>query len=144
MNIFIFLVSLLAVSCYATLPVIAKKINVDIPSFAFIAITMALLSGLSLLASLFYERTFKFWEISASGWLWLGLFSFINFCGFALFLWAISKIPIAEYQLIFLLTPIISGCLAFLILGEAFHIRYLIALAFISAGLFIALKPEIN
>ncbi|MEM7618813.1 MAG: EamA family transporter, partial [Pseudomonadota bacterium] len=70
----------------------------------------------------------------------LSLFALVNFIAFAVMLFAISKIPIVEYQLIALLTPIFGGVLAYFILSEGLSIKYLIGLVFIGVGLYIALK----
>lgn len=41
-----YFVGLAAVTCYAALPVIAKKLQIDIPPFTFIAATMLILAVL--------------------------------------------------------------------------------------------------
>src|SRR3990167_1926735 len=51
--------ALVAVACYAALPVIAKKVGLAVPPFGFIAMTMAVLSIAALCASLVFERSFN-------------------------------------------------------------------------------------
>ena len=138
--IFPYIIAFMAMSGYATLTVIAKKIQADIPSFFFIAITMAVLSVLSLMIALLYEKDFNVGQLSGENWLWLLGFSLLNLVSFVLLLFAIKYIPVAEYQLILLMSPIVGGGISYLILQEAFKMQYLYGLVFIAVGLFIALR----
>lgn len=135
-----YIIAFLAISCYASLAIINKKVISDIPSFSYIGITMLLLSFLGFCASFIYEKGFSFTGISVKNWtLMIGL-AVINFVGFALLLNAITKIPVVEYQIIAVMTPVVGGLLAFLFLSEALTMRYLIGLIFIAIGLYISLK----
>lgn len=134
-----YLIALIAISCYATLSVIAKKVLSDIPPFTFITITMIFLAIFSGISALFFEKNSIFSALSTH-WLWIIGFSLINFIGFALYLYAITKMPVVEYQIIAVITPVIGGGLAYLILSEALTTRYFIGLVFIAIGLYISLK----
>lgn len=112
----------------------------DIPPFSYIAITMLLLSGIGFVASFFFEKDFSFSSISEKNWSLIISLSTINFIGFALLLNAISKIPVVEYQIIAVMTPIVGGLLALIFLSEALTVRYFIGLVFIAIGLYISLK----
>ena len=129
-----------AITGYAALIVIAKKVQLDIPSFSFIAITMALLTLFSAIVAFIYEKDFSITNLSQANWIWLISFSLINLVAFSLLLFAISKIPVVEYQIIAVITPIIGGSLGYLILSEALTARYFIGLIFIAIGLYISLK----
>ena len=120
-----------AIFGYALLPVLAKKLQADIPSFAFIAITMAFLTLFSTIASFIHEKEFSLSGISMPTFSFLNLCALVNFLAFAVMLFAISKIPIVEYQLIALLTPIFGGILAYFILSEGLSIKYFVGLIFI-------------
>lgn len=129
----------LAVSLYAILPIIAKKLEVSMPPFAFIAITMAVLSSLALCVSLAIERPYNFAHLSATHFLLLFLFGAVNLVSFTLFLKAITGIPVAHYQLIGGLGPIVAAGLAFVFLGQQVGMRFFLAIPFILVGLYIAL-----
>jgi len=136
-----YLLACVAIFCYATLPVIAKKMQADIPSFTFISITMFILMVLSGIAAFFYEReSFQISSLTTANWGLLVLIGVINFIGFSMFLFAITKIPVVEYQIMLTSMPIISGILAYFILSEGLSVKYFIGLAVIAIGLFIALK----
>lgn len=135
-----YIIAFLAISCYASLTVINKKMIGDIPPFSYIAITMLLLSGIGFVASFFFEKDFSFSSISEKNWSLIISLSTINFIGFALLLNAISKIPVVEYQIIAVMTPIVGGLLALIFLSEALTVRYFIGLVFIAIGLYISLK----
>ncbi len=129
-----------AVAFYAVLPAIAKKLEVSIPPFAFIAITMMLLGALALVLSLLFEKQFHFANLGRYELSWLFIFSFINLIGFALFLKAIMSIPVAHYQLIYgALPPLIGAFFAYIWFGEQMTLRFFIAIPFVLAGLAIAL-----
>jgi len=135
-----YIIAFLAVSCYASLAIFNKKVMPDIPSFSYIALTMMILSFLGFCASLLYEKDFSFTGISTKNWILMVSLGVVNFVGFALLLNALAKMPVVEYQIIAVLTPIVGGFLAFLFLSEALTVRYFIGLIFIAIGLYISLK----
>jgi len=101
---------------------------------------MAFLTVIAGGASYFFEKNFTLSIINTPTWFTLASFAAINFTGFAVMLFAISKIPVVEYQIIAVITPIIGGILAYFILSEGLSLKYFIGLAFIGIGLYIALK----
>jgi len=121
-----YLSSLFAITCYASLTVIAKKLQGDIPPFAFIGLTMTFLTLMAGAASFLFEKNFTLSSINTSAWFTLFGFAAINLAGFAIMLFAISKIPIVEYQIIAVITPIIGGLLAYFILSEGLSAKYFI------------------
>ena len=135
-----YIIAFIAIICYASLGVIAKKVQIDIPPFTFITITMIGLMGLSAIVAFIYERNFSISTITPMTWLWLIAFATVNFVGFILYLNAIGKMPIVEYQIIAVITPIIGGILGYLILAEALTMRYFIGIIFMAVGLYISLK----
>lgn len=134
-----YLTAFVAISCYAMLSPIAKKMQLDVPPLAFIAITMFFLCLFSAALSFITERNFSIQSISGVTWGWLGLFAFTNLMAFFFYLSALKQMPVAEYQLIFLISPIVGGMLAYFMLGEEFKTQYLIGLPIIGLGLYIAL-----
>lgn len=99
-NIWFYAVGFIAICCYALLVVISKKVQNSIPPFAFIALTMFVLMSLALIATAMFERSFSIGSLDRTTLLWILLFGIVNLAGFALYLTAISGIPVAHYQLI--------------------------------------------
>ena len=138
-NLAFYGIALVAVSLYAVLPVIAKKMQLSVPPFAFIAITTLLLASFALLASLTTERSFKISEMTLPQFGFLLLFGFVNFLAFWLYLKALSGMPVAHYQLMGSIGPIVAAMLAFAFLGEVVSLRFFLAIPIILVGFYIAL-----
>ena len=68
------------------------------------------------------------------------LFSSINFIAFALYLAAIQRLPISEYQFTELIGPIVGAIAAYFILGEMVKPQHIWGLLIIGTGLFVALR----
>ena len=130
-----------AVACYALLGPIAKKVGAKLPPFGFIALSSFLLTLVSTLIASVYEREAMIATWAKIEWRWFLFFSLLSFLGYIGYLWAIARMPIAHYEMFAIICPIIGGLMAVAMLGEPFHLRYLIGLAFMAIGLFIALKP---
>lgn len=136
-----YLIAFIAISCYASLTVLSKKVMPDIPSFSFIAITMFILAGLATAAALMYEhKDFSPTTLSLKSWGWIIGFSLINFAGFGLYLYAIKFMPIAHYQTIGLALPLVGGLLAFVLLEEVLTLRFFAGFLIAAFGIFIAVK----
>jgi drug/metabolite transporter (DMT)-like permease len=142
MLLFPYLVALGAVSCYAILTPLAKKFQVDLPPFAFITASSAILAVTSFVCSFFIEKDFLVTKTTSATWINILLFSAINLIGYFAYLKALEKIPAANYQLMYLLSPIIVAISAYFILGERVEIRQIIGLIIMSAGLCIAIWPK--
>ena len=141
MPAFPYVIAFIAISCYASLTILAKKVMPDIPSFSFIAITMFILAGLATAAALIYEqKDFFISTLSLKNWGWIIGFSMINFAGFALYLYAIKFMPVAHYQTIGLAIPLVGGLLAFGLLGEVLTLRFFVGFFIAAFGVFIAVK----
>jgi drug/metabolite transporter (DMT)-like permease len=135
-----YLLAFFAMACYAFMPVLLKRLQIEIPPLMLIAITMAVLCALAAGASFFFEKTPQILTINPKMWAGMVFFGVVNFIGFAVFMIVIAKIPVAHYQLIGLATPIVGAAFAYWMLGEEFKIQYLVGLVFIAIGLFIALR----
>ena len=115
-------VALLAVICYGILHMLAKKMQLSVAPFTFIALTMGTLAILALCASLLYEKRALFDTLKTPQVGILFIYGLINFAGFVLYLKAISIMPIAHYQLIVAgLGPLIAAALGFVFLGKNWH-----------------------
>ncbi len=139
-----YFLAFLAVSCYALLAPIAKKVGLHLPPFTFIAISSGIIALGSGIIGFFLERD----KVSAAmhdiNWGWLFIFSAINMVGYVFYLMAIRKIPIAQYEMFGILMPIIGGLFALILLKEPFHLRYILALAFMAVGIAIAVGPDLR
>jgi len=140
MNISPYLLAFFAMACYALLQVLAKKLQFDTPPLAFIAVTMAFLCVFAAIASFYIEKDFSIQKMDQKMWIGLIVFSVVNFIAFTAYLVVITKIPVTEYQLIGLATPVVGAIFAYWMLGEEFKFQYLVGLVFIAIGLFIALR----
>lgn len=129
-----------AVTLYAVQPIIAKKAQLTIPTFAFMAITMAILALLSLGASLVLERGFQVAQLTSSQITLLILFGIVNFFSFTLFLKALSGIPAAHYQIIGgVSAPILTALFAYVFIGEQIAARFFLAIPLAFVTLAVAL-----
>lgn len=132
----------LAMVGYSILPPLAKKFQYDVGPYSLIAFTMFFLC----LFAFFSAQTFEknpmqvMSSLTLANWIGFAGFAFINLIAFSLMLGSLKVIPVAHYQLIFLLSPIVAGLISAPLLGEPFKIQYLIGLPFVAVGLYIALK----
>ena len=129
-----------ATALYAIQPIIAKKVQVVVPPFAFIAMTMFILASLALCASFLFERQFRVGSVPQSYFALILVFGVVNFLGFWLFLKAISGIPAPHYQIIGgVLAPILSSLFAYVLLGEAVGPYFFLAMPLAFVTLYLAL-----
>ena len=136
-----YLIAFAAVACYASLGVISKKMLPEIPPFSFIAITMIILSSLAVIGAILTKEKINFLnDLDYKGWVWVVGFSFINCVGFALNLKAIQLMPIAHYQVVALVSPLIGGLFAYLILSEQLNTKFFIGFLITALGIYITFK----
>lgn len=141
MQVFIpYIYAFIAMFAYASLGVLAKKVGDAVTPFMFIAISTFFVAAFSIVIAFFHPKEMSLTEISMPSWTILFIFSVVNLVAYAFFLWAIKGITVAEYQLIYLLSPVVGGLLAYAIVQEPFKLQYLVGLAFMGVGLYIALK----
>ena len=139
-----YLIALSATICYASLSPMAKKIGITLPPFSLIAVSSFIHFTIAGLIAFFYEKSIILEVYPKVEWNWLLVFSLTNLIGYSLYLLALTKMPVAQYQMFGLLAPIIGGMIAVYLLKEPFHMRYILSLVFISIGIFIAIKPELH
>lgn len=139
-----YIIALSAVVFYAGLSPMAKKIGYNLPPFSFIAASSFMLFCIAGSIAFVKEKDMALSSMDQIEWRGLLLFSLINLAAYALSLVALSKMPVVQYQIIGLITPIVSGLIAVFLLTEPFHARYLIALLFVAVGIFIALGPNLK
>ncbi len=121
--------------------VLLKRGSMTIPPFAAISISMTVLLFLSVICSLTFEKGFSLNIQEHRGSLVALLFvGFVNTAAFWCLLRAYSYVPVWQYQMFALTTPVFSAIFAYLIIGEALSWRLLVGLVFIGIGLVFALK----
>ena len=140
MNLGVYLVGIFSVFCYAGLSALSKKVLSGIPLFAYISVTMILLGLFSGAASVFYEKDFSLAKLTVPVWGGMLLASTINFIAIAAYLYAIERMPITHYQLMYILSPVIGGIVAYFLLNEPFKPQALVGLLLMGAGLFVAVR----
>ena len=137
-----YLLGLSAVIAYAVLTPLAKKYQLDLPPFAFIAANSAVLGPLALILSLATERGFSVSTLRAGACLHILVYGLINLVAFVLYLRAVQLMPAANYQLLELCSPVIVFVAAYFLLGERIEARQLIGFAIMSAGFIVAVWPN--
>ena len=132
----------ISVVLYATLGPMAKKIGLSMSPFSVVAWTSLVMAILAAFFSFVFERTGPDLTIKQPT-LLLGiiLYSLVNCVASLIYYAAIRHVPIVHYDVMALITPIVGGLLAVWLLGEPFHARYLVGLAIVSIGIFVAIKP---
>lgn len=144
MTLIPYFVAFFAVSCYALMGPVAKKVSGDIQPFTFIALASLLLTVVSAGVAFFYERNGVAASLGKINLNWLLFYVICNFVSYAGYLWAITRIPVAQFEMFGIFVPIIGGFFAWFILKEPFHARYFLALAFMTVGIAIAVGPELR
>jgi drug/metabolite transporter (DMT)-like permease len=137
-----YIIAFLAMTSYASLGAMAKKISAEgISGYQLIFLNSILLGVFGLIAILLTDRDFAVYKnLQASTWGWIILWAGMNFLGFVLYLYAIQRIPVTEYQIMYLASPIIAAILAFVILSEPFQLKHLIGGIIVAVGVYIAIR----
>jgi drug/metabolite transporter (DMT)-like permease len=144
MTVLPYLAAMLALTCYALMGPVAKKVGADIQPLTFIALVSLLLTIVAAIAAFVFERGNFSEAVPKLNWSWVAVYIAANFLSYAGYLWAISRIPVAQFEMFGIFVPVIGGFFAWLILKEPFHARYFLALAVMAAGILIAVGPELK
>jgi drug/metabolite transporter (DMT)-like permease len=137
-----YITAFLAVICYGAVGPIIKKTCATLPTFLFIGICSLMLAIGSFLALLATEGRAGFFVPDKSKFLGFFAFAAINLVGWALYMYSIKLIPVAQYDMIAGLGILVTAFFASALLNEPIHLRYIPAFIFIMIGLYIALAPE--
>ena len=126
---------------YSTLHPILKKVSKDIPPFTSMTVTMLVLFLVSFVMSLLFERSalMKLPE-QRSALLLLVLFGLINAIAFWLLINGYKYMPVWQVTMFGVAIPILSGIMAYFMLGETLSPNLFIGLIIAGIGLFIAIK----
>ena len=139
-----YFVAFVAMSCYAMMGPIAKLTGTSIGPFCFIAVASLFLTMIAFAAAFIFERDEFAPSLSRVNWSWLGLYVVINFTSYAGYIWAIGRIPVAQFEMFGIFVPVIGGFFAWWLLKEPFHLRYFLALGVMATGILIAIGPELK
>ncbi len=139
-----YVVAFFALSAYALLGPIAKKVGTDVPPFTFIAASSLILMLSAGAIAFVFERQKVIPMFQDLQWSWVALFSLINLIAYVGYLWAINRIPVAQYEMFGVVMPVVGGLFAVALLKEPFHTRYIVALALMTVGLYIAIAPDLK
>ena len=137
---FPYLVAIFAVSAYALISPMVKKVG-ELPPFSYIAISSFILFTVCGAVAYFFEKDKVLEAADRINWPWLVAMSATNIIGYIGYLWAINRVPVVHYEMLIFISPIIGGLFAVYLLNEPFHLRYIPALGFMLLGLLIAIKP---
>lgn len=139
-----YIVAFFALSAYSLLGPIAKKVGLDLPPFTFIAASSLILMLSAGAIAYVFERHRVIPMFQDLHWHWLATFSLINLVAYVGYLWAINRMPVAQYEMFGVVMPVVGGLFAVALLKEPFHARYIIALVLMTAGLYIAVAPDLK
>jgi drug/metabolite transporter (DMT)-like permease len=139
-----YITAFFAVVCYGAIGPIIKKTGDSLPTFLFIGICSLMLAAGSFLALLASEGRAGFFVPDRSKLPGFVAFAVINLIGWALYMYSIRLIPVAQYDMIAGLGILVTAFFASALLNEPLHLRYIPAFIFIIIGLYIALAPELR
>jgi len=138
---FPYLIAFLAMSGYATLGTLTKKAGqFGLDGAALIFVNSISLALFCLITFLFLPKQEVFRTLPLEGWAWAIGAAFVNFVAFALYVWAINNVPVVEYQIMYLASPIIAATLAFLLLSEPIALKHIIGGSIVALGVYIAVR----
>lgn len=144
MTLLPYFVAFFALACYAIMGPVAKKVGADMQPFTFMAIASVLLVFISATVAFVFERGNFSDSIGKINHSWMIVYVIANFVSYAGYLWAITRIPVAQFEMFGIFVPVLGGFFAWLILKEPFHARYFLALGFMVVGIAIAVGPELR
>lgn len=138
-----YIFAFIAVFGYAITQVIARKIQLDwsVSPLLFIVISMSVLLPLSILTLYLTEKP-NFSQISFDSWLLMIVCWIINLFAFILLVWALKNIPVAHYQIIAILTPLIWWIVAYIWYGEKLWINFFIWYSIVVLWVFITIYKK--
>ncbi len=139
-----YFVGFMAMASYALMGPIAKMTSTSVGPFTFIALASSVLTVIAAGMAYTLERSDFTQSVAGLKWNWLALYIVVNFISYAGYIWAIGRIPVAQFEMFGIFVPVIGGFFAWWILKEPFHMRYFLALAFMAVGILIAIGPELR
>ena len=138
-----YLAGFMAMVCFSSLAILIKKVTLyGLDGTPLLFINALMLSILSLAALIIMPSTdfSVFRKIDPSAWIWISLYSIINFAALTFFIWCVQRISPTEYQIMFLASPLIAALLAYLMFNEALQLKHLVGGIVVAIGVLITIK----
>lgn len=134
-------ISLLSAVGYALLLPLFKKGSTGIPPFTAMAISMFVLFSISLIFSIVFEHGLQL-KMSAlrTPITFLLLAGAINVVAFWLELIGLKHLPVWQFALFTILSPVLSSIFAYFILGEPLTGKLFLGLGIMGVGLYVAMR----
>jgi drug/metabolite transporter (DMT)-like permease len=139
-----YVTAFIAVICYAAIGPVIKKAGLELPTFLVIGISSTMLAIGAFAILFFSQGKAGFIVPSRSDFFGFLAFTCLNLLGWALYMYSIKLIPVAQYDMIAGFGILLTACFAALLLKEPIHFRYLPAAFFILVGLLIAIGPDLR
>lgn len=139
-----YLVAFLAVACYAMMGPVAKMTGTEVGPFTFIAIASMFMTVMAGGVAFINEKNQFVSSMAHIHWGWMAFYIVANFISYTGYLWAIGRIPVAQFEMFGIFVPVIGGFFAWWMLKEPFHPRYFLAIAFMAVGIWIAVSPDLK
>ncbi|PCI01026.1 MAG: hypothetical protein COB76_02235 [Alphaproteobacteria bacterium] len=137
-----YFLAFIAMTCYAVLTPITKKLTLSGLDGAYVILANSLLLGT--ISTVYIMATGNDWTPFTKGskdmFIWACAMGVINFVGFLLYIIAIAKIPTTEYQIMFLASPFIVALFAYFFLNEILELKHLIGGIIVAIGVYITIK----
>lgn len=144
MTLLPYFVGFMAMASYALMGPIAKVMGATMGPFSFITVASLALTIIMAFVAFTFERGDFVQSMTQLKWNWMALYILVNCISYAGYIWAIGRIPVAQFEMFGIFVPVIGGFFAWWILKEPFHMRYFLALAFMAVGILIAIGPELR
>lgn len=134
----VYVIALISVIAYSLMGPIGKQATQLYSPFTMMSLTSFGLLTISTICAFIFERDSAFQRLELS--YYLIPYIICNFVGYFCFIYCIRFIPVIHYELVYMVCPIIAGIAAYFLLGEAWDNKYLISIALVSIGIYIAIK----
>lgn len=143
MNYMGYVVGFMAMVCFSSLPVIIKKVTgygLDGPHLIMVnALSLSLLAFITILI-VHHGDLQVIRKMGSYTWLWVGIYTVVNFAALSCFIWSVKHISPTEYQIMFLASPLVVALLGFILLHEPLELKHLIGGIFVAFGIYITIK----
>jgi drug/metabolite transporter (DMT)-like permease len=139
-----YVTALIAVICYAAIGPLIKKAGLDLPTFLVVGISSSMIAVGAFCILFLTQGKAGFIVPNRAELLSFSGFTVLNLIGWALYMYSIKQIPVAQYDMIAGFGILLTAYFASLLLREPMHFRYIPAALFKLVGLYIAVGPDLR